>query len=300
MTATSAEVTRFIKLFRGRGDVYGSEEGSCVKSPLTTQVFTDHLNGSTPIGVYPMVPIRGDWYTVWGCTDIDTGDLQAAINLKEGFASAGIVAHIEKSRSKGYHVWVFASEPVLAKDMRRMFLACHQVVDYPAREVNPKQETLNNSMQYGNYVRLPYPDYTDLSVPNRRVITDDETPVPLGEFLDLAEANLVEPATVQRLAGFYKPPVTKTINTDYVPCESLAEAMRNLSPIGKVIWRDGPLPGNDRSRTLTRLGHECVRSGLNPSQTRVIVADADLRWGKYHTRTNGELEIDKLVARVYT
>jgi hypothetical protein len=181
-----------------------------------------------------------------------------------------------------------------------MFLACHQVVDYPAREVNPKQESLNNSMQYGNYVRLPYPNHDDLSVPNRRVIRRDETPVSLEDFLNSAEQNLVDPATVQRLAGYYKPPVTKTINTDYVPCESLPEALNHLSPLGRVIWRDGPIMGNDRSRTLSKLGHECVRSGLNPSETKVVLTDADLRWGKYHLRTNGEIEIDKLVIRVYT
>jgi hypothetical protein len=300
MTTDPTQVTRFIKLFRGRGDVYGSEEGGCVKSPLTTQVFTDHLNGLTPIGVYPMVPLKSEWYTVWGCTDIDTGDLQAALNLQEAFKGIGIKAYVEKSRSKGYHVWVFASEPVLAKDMRRMFLACHQVADYPAREVNPKQESLGSSMQYGNYVRLPYPNHSDLSVPNRRIIRRDETPVPLDVFLDSAEQNLVDPATVQLLAGYYKPPVSKAFVGDYEPCQSTQDALKVLSPLGRVIWRDGPIAGNDRSRTLSKLGYECVRAGLNPSQTKVILADADMRWGKYHLRTNGELEIDKLVVRVYT
>jgi len=291
---------RFIKLFRGRGDVYGSEEGSCVKEPLTRQVFDNHLSGATPIGVYPMVPIRGDWYTVWGCTDIDTGDLQAAINLQTAFEAVNVHAFIEKSRSKGYHVWVFASEPVLARDMRRMFLACHQVVDYPAREVNPKQETLASTKQYGNYVRLPYPNYADLSIPNRRVINHDEEPYSLEVFINMAESSLVTPEAITRLAGFYKePPKSNFINTDYQQCESLPEAMRKLSALGKVIWRDGPLEGGDRSRALAKLSHECVRSGLNPSETKVVITDADLRWGKYHDRTNGELEIDKLVQRAY-
>lgn len=301
MDTTDELVTRFLKLFRGRGDVYGSEEGGCVKQALTTQVFARHLDGSEPIGVYPMVPIRGDWYTIWGCTDIDTGDLGAAINLRDAFHAGGVHAYIEKSRSKGYHVWVFAEHPVLARDMRRMFLAAHQVADYPAREVNPKQETLGSTSQYGNYVRLPYPNYTDMSRPNRRIILDDETPITLQEFLNLAESTLVNPDTVQRLASLYKPPVlTHAINTDYVQCESLPDALKKLSPLGKVIWRDGPLPNNDRSRTLAKLAHECVRSELNPSETHIIITDADRRWGKYHNRTNGELEIDKLVARVYS
>jgi hypothetical protein len=149
---------RFIKLFRGRGDVYGSETGGCIKMPLTREVFDSHLAGDTPVGVYPMVPLKGDWYTIWGCSDIDVEDMPAAFNLREALEAGGVHAFVEKSRSKGYHVWVFASEPVLASDMRRMLLAAHQVADYPAREVNPKQEQLTSIMQYGNYVRLPYPE----------------------------------------------------------------------------------------------------------------------------------------------
>lgn len=296
------EITQnFIRLFRGRGDVYGAEEGACVKAPLTLDVFTNHLFGDQPIGVYPMVPYNDSWYTVWGCSDIDVEDHAGAMSIRDALNSAGVHAYIEKSRSKGYHVWVFATEPVPAVDMRRMLLAAHQVADYPAREINPKQETLASTKQYGNYVRLPYPQCIDVSTNRRRIINDDQTPVHITEFIAHATANATEPATIKRLADYYKPPkVNATINTDYVPCESLAEAMRKLSPLGKVIWRDGPLEGGDRSRTLTKLGHECVRCGLNPSETKVVITDADLRWGKYHLRTNGELEIDKLVSRVYT
>jgi hypothetical protein len=301
MEPTTEQVTRFLKLFRGRGDVYGGEEGACIKQPLTLEVFTDHLAGRNPIGVYPMVPIKDDWYTVWGCSDFDLDNMHDAIAVRESLAAAGVVGIIEKSRSKGYHLWVFATEPVVARDMRRMFLAAHQVADIPAIEVNPKQEKLSSTMQYGNYVRLPYPNFSDLETNKRRAITDTQEPYGFDEFMDMAEANLVTPETVARLANYYKPPQpVHAINTDYVQCESLADAMKPLSPLGKVIWRDGPLPNNDRSRTLAKLGHECVRSGLNPSQTRVILGDADMRWGKYHMRTNGELELDKLVQRVYS
>lgn len=291
----------YVRLFRGRGDVYGGEEGSCIKEPLTGQVFHDHLFGDKPIGVYPMVPYKGGWYTVWGCSDIDVEDHAGAMSIRDALNSAGVHAYIEKSRSKGYHVWVFATEPVPAVDMRRMLLAAHQVADYPAREINPKQETLRDTKQYGNYVRLPYPNCLDTETNRRRIINDDQTPRDISDFMADAIRNATEPATIKRLADYYKPPKAQTIiHTDYVPCESLAEAMRKLSALGKVIWRDGPLEGGDRSRTLTKLGHECVRCGLNPSETKVVITDADLRWGKYHNRTNGELEIDKLVARVYT
>lgn len=291
---------RFLRLFRGRGDVYGSETGGCVKSPITEELIIEHLAGTTPIGIYPMVPYKGDWWCAWGCSDIDIEDYSMAVKLADALLAAGVVAHIERSRSKGYHVWVFASEPVLAKDMRRMFLAAHQVADVPAREVNPKQETLAGG-QYGNYVRLPYAGWhSDITTDKRRMLKSFDEFIPFDKFLESAEQTLVSADTIRRLAGYYKPPVVSTqFHGTYTECEGIKDALRNLSPLGKVIWRDGPLQGRDRSSTLAKLGHECVRSNLNPSETRVVLTDADLRWGKYHLRTNGELEIDKLVQRVF-
>lgn len=301
MDITDDLLDRYIKLFRGRGDVYGAEEGACIKEHLTKEVFRNHLNGVAPIGVYPMVPFMDDWYTMWGCTDIDIEDMAGAFNLASALQAGGVQPFVEKSRSKGYHVWVFASELVLARDMRRMMLAAHQVADYPAREVNPKQETLASTAQYGNYVRLPYPDWSNMDKPNRRVITSLGAAYSLELFVNNAEANLVSPETVARLASYYQPPKPNlSLVTDHEESANLKDIMKRCSPLAYVIWRDGPLPNNDRSRTLARLAHELVRSGLHPSETKLIITSADKRWGKYHMRTNGELEIDKLVQRVYT
>jgi hypothetical protein len=295
------QLDRYIKLFRGRGDVYGSETGGCIKSPLTRAVFKEHLEGVQPIGVYPMVPLKDSWYTVWGCSDIDIEDMAGAFNLADALEAGGVHACVEKSRSKGYHVWVFASEPVLASDMRRMMLAAHQVADYPAREVNPKQETLTSTMQYGNYVRLPYPNYTDMSIPNRRMIHRDGSPMTMDVFLDTIEQCLNSPETIARLATYWKPPqVNLNMVTDHDESDNLKDIMKRCSSLAYVIWRDGPLPNNDRSRTLARLAHELVRSGLHPSECKLVIISADKRWGKYHLRPNMELEIDKLVQRVYT
>jgi len=298
---TEDTIKRFMGLFRGRLDAYGSEEGGCVKHSVTNLLFEDHLAGTTPIGIYPIVPHHGDCWCVWGCSDIDIEDYSLAVNLQAALSAGGVYSHIERSRSKGYHVWVFSDKPVLAQDMRRMFLAAHQVADIPPREVNPKQETLVGA-SYGNYVRLPYAGWSavGLDTDKRRMLISFTECYALDDWLDIAEANLTPKVTIERLASFYKPPVaTVQFNEDYVPCESLPDAKRKLSPLGKVIWRDGPLQGRDRSSTLAKLGHECVRSGLNPSETKVVLVDADLRWGKYHNRTNGELEIDKLVQRVF-
>lgn len=289
---------QFILLFRGRGDAYGHEEGRCVKEPLTPDVFMRHLLGDEPIGVYPLVPPKN--ICVWGCSDIDIEDISLATTLRDALEAAGVTCFIERSRSKGYHVWVFAKGVVSARDMRRMFLAAHQVANIPPREVNPKQESLSGA-NYGNYVRLPYVGALVNDTPERRVILDHNLqPVQFEKFLRQAVETRVEPELITQLAGFYKEPVAQNpTNFSMDTPVSVKQALVNLTPLGKVIWRDGPLPNKDRSNTLAHLAHECVRSGLTPSETRVVIADADKRWGKYHLRANGDQEIDKLVVRVY-
>lgn len=291
-------VENFITLFRGRGDVYGHEEGRCVKEPLTIDVFREHLDGGNPIGVYPVVPHNKEFYVTWGCCDIDYESYDDAYKIQQALATVGVTAWIERSRSKGYHVWVFSENLVHAKQMRRMLLLAHQVADVPAREVNPKQESLGYG-QYGNYVRLPYPA-SHLSTQRRVVLKNEQEYYDLADFVDLACANRTPAPLIADIAAMWKEPEYHAATVIYETEPSVREALANLSPLGKVIWRDGPLEGRDRSSTLTKLAHECVRSGLDPSCTKVVVTDADKRWGKYHLRPNGEYEIDKLVVRVFS
>lgn len=294
-------IDQFITLFRGRGDCYGSEEGGCVRRPLDRNVFTQHLAGDQGIGVYPAVPASTP-FCVWGCSDIDFEDLGAARLLQRTISMAGIQSYVERSRSKGYHVWVFASDPVPAETMRRALLVVHQVADYPAREVNPKQSDVSIN-KVGNYVRLPY--YGGLvDTPERRVILDDnDQPMPLAQFVSVATRNLADPETIDRIASYYKEPVKPKIDTsqfDAMADEDLEEALRVTSQLARVIWKQGPLEGQDRSTALTRLAHVCFRSGITPSMANVIVVDADKRWGKYHLRGEaGLVEIRKIIERAY-
>lgn len=299
---------QYITLFRGRGDVYGHNEGRCVKEQLTTETFQKHLEGTEPIGVYPMLPHIDQYYVAWGCVDFDTAEAdQHAVRLHDALMEAGVTSWIEKSRSKGFHVWVFAEHAVLAEDMRNMLIVASQVAETPTTEVNPKQTTLKAG-QYGNYVRLPYPNVADRSTDRQRIFHRNyvesgnfKNPMDFNDFVSTAVSLRTPQETIQRIASMYQPPKqTAVVNHDYVYDATLDEAMQILSPLGKVIWRDGPLAGKDRSSTLAKLGHETVRSGLNPSQTKIVLMTADKRWGKYHLRHDGELEIDKLVVRVHS
>ena len=295
-----SDIDNFVTLFRGRGDCYGSDDGGCVRKPLERRTFVDHLEGSIGIGVYPAVPSSTP-FCVWGCSDIDVEDLPSARLLQRTLKTAGVMSWVERSRSKGYHVWVFAEDRVPAEDMRRMLLAAHQVADYPAREVNPKQSDVS-AHKVGNYVRLPYLGGL-VDTPQRRVILDDhDTPMPLDVFVYHAIRDRTPVERIQFLASHYVPParVTPSIDFSSLTDEDLEEALRTTSPLARVIWKQGPLESQDRSTALMRLAHVCFRSGVTPSMCRVIVVDADKRWGKYHLRGDaGQAEINKIVERAY-
>ncbi len=283
----------FIRLFRGRGDCYGSWDGGCVREPLTPEVFHRHLHGSTFIGVYPAFNYKNETLCIWGCTDIDYDNPDEAWLLHDAFEAAGVKSWVEKTR-RGYHIWVFATDLVLARNMRRMFLAAHQVADLPAKEVNPKQEQLHGT-QIGNYVRLPYPNH---GKPERVFVNREGAIIPIEGLVSSALQSRTSPEVIERLAGFYKPPVVNY--TIGAPSHDMTEAARMLTPLGRAIFRDGPIEGRDRSTTLTHLAHECRKASLHPKDAMSLLEDADLRWGKYLARGEaGRLELEKLLVRAY-
>jgi hypothetical protein len=231
---------------------------------------------------------------IWGCTDIDYPNPDDAWMLHDALHSVGVNSWVERTR-RGYHVWVFATELVTARDMRRMFLAAHQVTGLNPKEVNPKQESLLPT-QVGNYVRLPYPACGNLG--ERLVVDRNGDPYSLVHFLDQATLTRVTPETVSKLAEYYNPPVVEFSNTK--PTHDMLEASRMLTPLGRTIFRDGPIVGRDRSTTLTHLAHECRKANLAPQDAMMILEDADTRWGKYMMRGEaGRKELLKLLERAY-
>lgn len=295
---TQQTLENFKRLFRGRGDVWGHDEGRCVKDKLTDEHWLDHLAGREGIGIYPAVPARSEVICAWGCTDIDVDDIDQAHTLQEALRHAGIVAFIERSRSKGYHVWMFADRPVSAATMRNAQLAAHQVADMRPIEVNPKQTNVS-ATKYGNYVRLPYFGGM-VETPDRRVIIDpDGKPISLEAFIKTALDNLTPAAVLENAAMCYRPPEPTRVVNDIHASGDLSVAVSCLSGFSYVVYRDGPLANHDRSNTLIKLAYHCRNDGLAMSDAMLVVKAADQRWGKFHGREDCDEQIAKIIERAY-
>jgi len=190
------QTERFARLFQGRSDAWGALHGESVKSPVTGKNYHEHLSGKVSLGVYPLLKNGSCWF---GAIDVDIDDKGLVIKLHDELWNIGLKdVFIERSKSKGYHLWVFFSEPVQAKHVRRVLTAVTKTVDVRL-EVFPKQEHLQEN-ELGNYINLPY-FFGSISTPDRRVVVDRQsfTPVPLKEFLDKAERSLVTPSVLEAI-----------------------------------------------------------------------------------------------------
>ena len=318
----------FIELFQGNTSAVGTEEGGCER--LNVDAFGDvawrdmvsmHLRGTrTPVGVYPMVArIKGvakervtEWHTQWavrwGCVDFDEGDEVSwahAVNVQAVLRECEIQSWIERSRSKGYHVWVFASEWVPAVDMRRALLGACQIVEAPQREINPKQTELKDG-QLGNYVRLPYPNcmrpgYLAVDTPRRVVVNASPNQWAYSMEMFVREA-LQKRVTPERLAQvglalYTEPPKRQRMVT--TTSSMGGSAVGRMSGLAYRIWDDGPLEGMGRGHTLYKLGCQLFEDGQHTAEeAEELLIDADTRWGKFVDRGDEHL-ITRMVDKIW-
>lgn len=166
---TDSEKIKLIRgTFRGSDGAYGkfnekTEKGECVKEPVTDEIIKRHLTGKRRIGRYPLSPdILDGSGTWWVAVDIDNDDIGLAIQFCEALEHLEIPCYIERSKSKGYHVWVFFSDPVEAVKARALMRygidVLEKVTEYQIQEIFPKQNTIKQSdgnYGYGNYINLP-------------------------------------------------------------------------------------------------------------------------------------------------
>ena len=294
----------FAALFAGRTDAYGTENGRCARMPFDPALLARrHLDGTELVGIYPMVHLDNGWHVHWGCVDFDVQtkgkpswdyeDEQAAhtaaVDLQTVLASRGITSWVEQTRSHGRHVWVFATQWIPARIMRRALLVACTVAQVSTREINPKQEDLPDTGSLGNYVRLPYAHSTD------RPMLDGDTPILVDDFLSRALTGRTTFSLLNSIANLYVPPkpVTQPKPT-FTPNGS--SAPRELNALGRALWQNGPFDG-DRSRGMFALAGYARRSGLSPSEVYDVLKTCP--WSKFQGRHDEDRRIQQIVERIW-
>lgn len=305
---TGQLVELFADLFRGRVDCRGSWAGGCVHEPVTRRHYAQHLDGGPYIGVYPLI---GEHVT-WGCIDIDgkdhpdagTWDWVEMRDIANKLVAALDYKHVTAWREitrNGIHVWIFPEDATPANVMRNALLAACDAISYIPKEVNPKSIRGGNT-GIGNYVRLPYPNGL-VEIPEERfVIGDDGAPLPLIEFVNEADRSRTTIESLNHLASLHHERKPATLNLDGINPDLDSEALwlvPLLKGLSAHIWHNGPLQGNDRSTTLMRLAHLMVEQGIAPREAFILLRAADQRWGKFHARSDGMENLQRILERAY-
>jgi hypothetical protein len=154
---TAEQVAIFRSLFTGLSHAYGTYDPVSglvrqVKAPVTDKVFLDHLAGRQPYGVYLLVKDRTGAIAV----DCDSENRPPVVEFVGRAKKYGISAYVERSKSKGYHAWIFFEEQgVLARKARLVLRHLLNEIEEPGAEIFPKQDSLDTNTQYGNFINAP-------------------------------------------------------------------------------------------------------------------------------------------------
>lgn len=195
-------VEAFQSLFRGRTDAWGALPPKCNHESVALAHYERHLKAETSLGIYPLLD---DGTCFWIAGDLDQpgsaswhkgpDDIMPALALMESLNYYGVNQGVtlEKTKSKGWRVWLFSSAPMPARHVRRLFRAAIGRTGLPPSvEIFPKQDfvgkpTPNNPFPVGNYVHLPYFGGGPSGDRGGRVMVDPKTliPIALGDFLIL-------------------------------------------------------------------------------------------------------------------
>ena len=173
--STTDKIGLFRRCFGGRTDAYGTRDlrnGRAwqVKQPVTDEVILAHLQGKQPYGVYLLVDDR----TRAVAADFDIDDLEPPMEFRTAAMSYGLATYLERSKSKGYHGWMFLDERgVSAAKARLIVRHILAEIGQPHTEVFPKQDRLDSRTSYGNFIYAPL--FGTLFFQGRTVFLDPST-----------------------------------------------------------------------------------------------------------------------------
>ncbi|MBI1390451.1 MAG: hypothetical protein GC154_18595 [bacterium] len=161
MKRTSRSLQRKIRLFRslfsGLDRAYGTYDPSSgavriVKRRVTDNVIYNHLRGIQPYGVFLL---RGNRIRA-AVVDFDVFDVTWPLSFIHRAAHYRLPCYAERSKSKGYHVWMFfEGDGVLASTVRVVVRHVLNEIEAPPTEIFPKQDRLVPQKPYGNFINAP-------------------------------------------------------------------------------------------------------------------------------------------------
>jgi hypothetical protein len=146
----------FKSFFTGLDNIYGTYDLTTnkvrqVKETVTDKVILLHLTGKQSYGVYLLMGDKTKSLAV----DFDHEDIHQPAIFLHMTGKLGVPAYVERSKSKGYHVWIFFESPVSAHKARLVAKKILLDMGKFDTEIFPKQDLLDSNVSYGNFINAP-------------------------------------------------------------------------------------------------------------------------------------------------
>jgi hypothetical protein len=221
--------SRLLEQQEGRGKVEAISKW--VHSPVTIELWEQHLRGKLGLGV---APLRRDGSCRFGAIDIDDYKALDWERLERELVRLELPLILCKSKSGGAHLYLFTSEAMPADLLRRRLTQWTGALGLGIKEIFPKQDRLLKDDDYGNWINMPYFG-GDLSP--RHAISNGQ-PLSIEGFLKQATAAAVR---LDELQNFKLPGTDET--------DPLYEAPPCLQCLAKTGCPEG-----NRNKFLFNLG----------------------------------------------
>jgi len=273
----------FKDLFVGRTDAYGYGN-LCIKQQLTDEVYHDHILGNDRIGVYPN--IEGS-KVKWCAVDIDEDSFEKVLNVYNDLKSLGLYPYIERSKSKGFHIWIFFNEWVVAVKVRLIAEMILKKFEYKF-EVFPKQDEVEVG-RFGNFIFLPF--FGGSVIEDRTVFIDTENKIRIAKMEELHKIKLTPIKQLDKIISDNNL-VRESFAVSKAPTDKDTHFFTELPCVENM--KKGAIAGH-RNEVSFRLAIHMKETGLHQDEAVVLMAD----WNSKNQPPLPESELDTTITSVY-
>ena len=230
----------FRDLFSGQPHIYGtydpaSGRSRVVKAKVTDKVIWAHISGLQPYGVFLLVKDR-----IWAiAVDFDTKNRMPPADFVFRSKHYGMPAYIERSKSKGYHCWIFfGKQGVLASKARLVVNHILEDIEESDVEVFPKQDILDENVPFGNYINAPL--FGRLVTKGRSVFIDPKTfkPYP-DQWKFLESVHRINESILDEVIDLNDLPTAKPYHPTNASTLKNNEGKYSLPPCARKILQNG-------------------------------------------------------------
>lgn len=213
-----------------------SSKNAVVHQPYTAELWQDHLDGQSGLGV---IPITDEAKCNWGAIDIDTYPLDLN-ELEEKVKKNNLPMVVLRSKSGGAHLTAYFKHMEPCTSVRGKMAEIAVLLELGNREIYPKQVRLANKSDTGNYLNMPY--FAGNKTERYAVING--TAATLEVFLDFADSIRIEnvddlKVTTEFLEISDGPPCLQTLIALKAGPGERNNVLFNLGVYARLKWESG-------------------------------------------------------------